>query len=241
MILPSSTSTDSRDNCMNKTKCSSGRSEVLRYNGSCYTGGVDGHRAKGWRVRDSRIEGFWCETGLSEHGVHFWTGSRDTVVEKNRFIDNARAVGFGLTESGDGRTYSDNPCPGASGYVDHFGGIIRNNFIFASNPALFASESGADTGIALWQACNSKVYHNSLAFTETPFSAIEYRFSNTQADIMNNLTTHNIMQRNNARANLAGNLQLQPLTLFADGISGDLHLNKTATSAIDMGVELAEG
>ncbi len=163
------------------------------------------------------------------------------MVEKNRFIDNARAVGFGLTESGDGRTYSENPCPGASGYVDHFGGIIRNNFIFASNPALFASESGADTGIALWQACNSKVYHNSLAFTETPFSAIEYRFSNTQADIMNNLTTHNIMQRNNARANLAGNLQLQPLTLFADGISGDLHLNKTATSAIDMGVELAEG
>ena len=72
-----------------------GRAKVLAINESCYTGGVDGHWSRGWVIRDNVIKGFWCETGLSEHGVHFWTGSRDTLVERNKFVDNARAVGFG--------------------------------------------------------------------------------------------------------------------------------------------------
>ena len=218
-----------------------GRAEVYRYNGSCYTGGVDGHGARGWVVRDCTIEGFWCEHGLSEHGVHFWTGSRDTLVERNIFVDNARGVGFGLRQDGSGRTYNDDPCPDATGYVGHFGGIVRNNFFFASDVDLFASDYGVDTGVALWQACGAAVYHNTLAFTDTPFNAVEYRFENTRADIINNLTTHNIMARLPASANLAGNLQYQPLNLFTDGAAGDLHLDETATAAIDQGVFLADG
>nr|WP_319393677.1 hypothetical protein [uncultured Desulfobacter sp.] len=218
-----------------------GRAEVYAYNGSCYTGGVDGHRARGWIVRDCRIEGFWCDFGLSEHGVHFWTGSRDTLVERNTFINNARGVGFGMRENGSGRIYDDGPCPDASGYVGHYGGIVRNNFFFAGDNDLFASQYGADTGIALWQACNASVYHNTLAFTKPPFSAVEYRFPNTQADIINNLTTHNIMQRPPASATLAGNLQYQPLSVFADAPSGDLHLDQTASAAIDKGVVLTAG
>ncbi len=218
-----------------------GRTEVYDYNGSCYTGGVDAHQARGWIVRDCTIEGFWCDTSMSGQGVHFWTGSRDTLVERNTFINNARGVGFGLIENGDGRSYSDNPCPDANGYVDHFGGIIRNNFFFAGDARLFASQYGADSGIALLQACNAKVYHNTFAFTDSPFCAMEYRFDNTHADIINNLMTHNILQRNESTANLAGNLQYQPLALFTDGASGDLHLNKTASVAIDKGIVLASG
>lgn len=218
-----------------------GRAEVYNYNGSCYTGGVDGHRARGWEVRDCTIKGFWCDHGLSEHGVHFWRGSRDTLVERNTFIDNARGVGFGMLQSGDGRTYSDDPCADANGYVGHFGGIVRNNFFYAGDSELFDSDSGADTGIALWQACGSAVYHNTLAFTQTPFSAVEYRFENTQADIVNNLMTHNIMARQSASANLTGNLQYQPLSIFADAATGDLHLKETSTAAIDQGVFLETG
>ena len=227
--------------CSDMELTENGRMEVYSYNGSCYTGGIDGHRARGWIVRDCTIEGFWCNLDLSEHGVHFWTGSRDTLVERNTFIDNARGVGFGLRESGNGRTYSDDPCPDANGYVGHFGGIIRNNFFFAADAGLFNSQYGADTGIALWQACNAKVYHNTLAFTDTPFSAVEYRFENTQADIINNLTTHNILKRPPASANLAGNLQQQALTIFTDSATGNLHLDKSATVAIDKGVFLAAG
>jgi len=35
-----------------------------------YTGGVDAHAARGWTVRDSVIEGFWCADVLAEHTVH---------------------------------------------------------------------------------------------------------------------------------------------------------------------------
>ena len=108
---------------------------------NCYTGGIDAHQAEGWVIRDNLIEGFWCDNGLSEHGIHLWRGCRDTLVERNVLKENARGIGFGLADSGTARTYSDNPCPAANGgYVDHYGGIIRNNFVFASDGDLFASE-----------------------------------------------------------------------------------------------------
>ena len=37
---------------------------------NCYTGGIDAHQAEGWVIRDNLIEGFWCDNGLSEHGIH---------------------------------------------------------------------------------------------------------------------------------------------------------------------------
>ena len=85
---------------------------------NCYTGGIDAHQARGWIIRDNLIEGFWCSSGLSEHGIHLWRGCRDTIVERNILRNNARGIGFGLTTDPGGRTYSDNPCPAASGYVD---------------------------------------------------------------------------------------------------------------------------
>jgi len=48
---------------------------------NCYTGGIDAHQSRGWLVRDNIIEGFWCTAGLSEHAIHFWRASRDTLVE----------------------------------------------------------------------------------------------------------------------------------------------------------------
>ncbi len=217
-----------------------GRTKVLEINGSCYTGGVDGHQSRGWVVRDNIIKGFWCPTDLSEHGVHFWSGSRDTLVERNMFINNARGIGFGLRETGSGRIYSDDPCPGASGYVGHFGGIIRNNFIFAGSTELFNSQDGTDGGIALVQACGTQVIHNTVAFTQAPFAAIEWRFSNTDADLINNLVTHNYMDRGGV-ANLSSNLSDQPLSLFVDGPNGNLHLNSGASVAIDQATSVTAG
>ncbi|MGD9186792.1 MAG: Ig-like domain-containing protein [Desulfobacteraceae bacterium] len=217
-----------------------GRAKVWELNSSCYTGGVDGHQSRGWVIRDNIIKGFWCPQGLSEHGVHFWTGSRDTIVERNWLINNTRGIGFGLRESGSGRTYGDDPCPDASGHVGHFDGIIRNNFIFAGRDELFASQYGADGGIALAQACGVQVLHNTAAFTQSPFAAMEYRFSNTDADLINNLVTHNLMDRGGT-AVLSGNLSDQPLSLFVDGLNGDLHLKSSADAAINQAVAIAAG
>jgi hypothetical protein len=167
-----------------------------------------------------------------------WRGCRDTLVERNLLHDNARGIGFGLVTSGEARVYADNPCPTAEGgYVDHYGGIIRNNFVSASRAGLFASQYGFDCGICLWQACGAQVLHNSVASTRDPFSSIEWRFDNTDIDVVNNLVTHNLMDRGGT-ARLSSNLTYQPLTTFVDGAGGDLHLVSSAMAAIDQGAGL---
>jgi hypothetical protein len=95
----------------------------------CYTGGIDAHGARGWIVRLNRFEDIRSAEGLAEHAVHFWTGSRDTLVERNTILDCARGIGFGLGERTDwARRYPDRP---AQGYVGHYGGIIPNNVVAA--------------------------------------------------------------------------------------------------------------
>jgi hypothetical protein len=232
--------------CSHIELTSAGREKVLEINEplglGCYTGGVDAHQARDWVIRDNLIEGFWCVRHLSEHGIHLWRACRDTLVARNTLRDNARGIGFGLVTDGDGvRTYPDNPCPGAGGsYVDHYGGIIRNNFVFASDTDLFTSASGFDCGICLANACGAWVVHNTVAATQAPFSSIEWRFDNTDADIVNNLVSHSLRNRDGT-ARLSGNLEGQPLSLFVDGGNGDLHLAEGATVAIDQGVAVAAG
>ncbi|HID45718.1 MAG TPA: hypothetical protein EYP34_08190 [Chromatiaceae bacterium] len=207
---------------------------------NCYTGGIDAHQAEDWVIRDNRIEGFWCESGLSEHGIHLWRGSRGTLVERNVLNNNARGIGFGLVTSGNARTYPDSPCPAAGGsYVDHYDGIVRNNFVFANEAALFASNDGFDCGICIWQACGAKVLNNTVASTAAPLSSIEWRFDNTSVDIRNNIVSHNLRHRGGS-ANLENNIEQAPLAMFADGSNGDLHLIPSATIAIDQASVLAD-
>jgi hypothetical protein len=207
---------------------------------NCYTGGVDAHQSLDWVIRDNLIEGFWCSSGLSEHAIHLWRGSRDTIVERNRLVNNARGVGFGLEESGSGRTYSDNPCPTAIGYVDHFDGIIRNNFVFANRGELFSSESGFDCGICLWQACGAQVFHNTVFSIQAPFSSIEWRFDNTVVTLTNNLVSHNLRDRGGVDTQ-SNNLNDAPASLFVNATNGDLHLVSSASAAIDQGTILSAG
>jgi hypothetical protein len=212
-----------------------GRSQVWNINGSCYTGGVDAHQSRGWIIHDNVIEGFWCPNGLSEHGIHMWRGCRDTTIERNMLHNDARGIGLGLVTSGDGRTYLDAPCPTATGYVDDYGGVIRNNFVSASDANLFASEYGFDCGICLWNSCNARVLHNSV-YTPDPdhtFSSMEWRFSNTRADIINNLVNDTMRERDGAIATQSGNVTNAQASWFLNVTTGDLHLLSTATSAIN--------
>jgi hypothetical protein len=200
----------------------------------CYTGGIDVHRARDWIVRDNEIEGFWCASGLSKHAIHFWRGCRDTLVERNHLRDNARGVGFGLATEGPGRTYPDDPCPSAGGgYVDHVGGVVRNNFIYADRRALFSSEYGFDCGICLWQACSAVILHNTVFSIDAPFSSIEWRFARTNVEIGNNLVSHNLLARDGAVAVQSGNITGAPSGWFGGPTNGDLHLTASATAAID--------
>ena len=218
-----------------------GRQQVQSYTSSgstCYTGGVDAHGARDWVIRDNTIVGFWCDTDLSEHGIHLWTGSRDTVVERNLLVNNARGIGFGLSSGG--RTYGDDPC-GGIGDASHYGGHIANNFVVGTDPALFNSPSGMDLGIGLWHACGATVVHNTVASTQAPFSSIEGRFADTTADVVNNLVTHDIKERDGASFSLAGNLE-GAADQFVDMAGFDLHLAEGAPAigaGDDTGVALA--
>jgi hypothetical protein len=207
---------------------------------SCYTGGVDAHAAWGWLVRRNRISGFWCPSGLSEHGVHFWSASRDTVVEENVIVDCARGVGFGLGATGAGRSYPDDPYPGV-GYLGHVDGVIRNNFVAAADPDLLASDSGFDAGIAVEQARFVRVVHNTVVSTAAPFSSIEWRWENTQAGVTNNLVSHFLRPRDGAQANLAGNIQDAPTTWFRSVAEGDLHLRTGALPPVGAGAAVGPG
>ena len=212
-----------------------GRPNVQPNPGGCYTGGFDGHQAQGWWLHDNRIEGFWCNTGLAEHAIHCWRGCRDTLVERNLLLNNARGVGFGLATSGQARSYADNPCPEAQGaYVGHYGGIIRNNFIFAGDAGLLASPDGFDCGICMWSACGASALHNTVVSTGGNFSSIEWRFATSVGvKVMNNLVTHSLRARNGAVATEAGNLGSAPLSLFADTSPGNPHPNPGAAALGD--------
>lgn len=199
----------------------------------CYTGGIDAHQARGWRVYDNTITGFWCNDGLSEHAVHFWTGGRDTVIERNTIVDCARGVGLGLGDATAGRTYADDPCPGVAN-VGHYGGVVRNNFVYASI-------AGFDSGISLEQACGASVLHNTVVSTGAPFSSIEWRFAGTSATIVNNLVSHNLVERDGAQASASGNIEGAAMSLFVDAAAGDLHLRSDAAAAIDMGAAVPDG
>lgn len=223
-----------------RVECSSflmsdgGREHVERNPGGCYTGGIDGHGALGWAVRHNYFEDIYCAgEGLAEHAVHFWTGSRDTLVENNVIIGCARGVGFGLGESGDMRAYPD--IGPEAGYLGHIDGIIRNNVIFADHPYF-------DTGIELQQAKGVKVYHNTVVSTDAAtgfFSSIDYRFANTDADIRNNLVRR-ITARDNAMGRVESNLENTPDSYFVDVPMHDFHLSASADNAIDVGVVLPE-
>ncbi len=208
---------------------------------NCYTGGIDAHAAWGWIVRRNRISGFWCPAGLSEHAIHFWNASRDTLVEENVIVDCARGIGFGLLAVAGDRAYPDNPYPGV-GYLGHIDGVIRNNFIAAADADLFQSDSGFDAGIALEQSRNTWVLHNSVVSTAAPFSSIEWRFANTLVQVVNNLVSHNLRERDgNPQAVLAGNLEGAQLGWFQSVAQGDLHLVGEALPPVDAGAAVAPG
>jgi hypothetical protein len=212
-----------------------GRPMIATEPGGCYTGGIDAHQARGWIVRENTFTGIHCTNGsLAEHAIHFWTASRDTLVERNTIVDCARGIGFGLGDGGGNdpdRAYADDPYPGV-GYVGHYDGLIRNNVIATSEGFEFF-----DTGIELEQARGTRVLHNTVIHGGSAFASISHRFANTLVVLENNLVK-SIRGRDGSTASGASNLEQAPDDLFVDAEGLDFHLLGSAMAAIDTGVEL---
>lgn len=197
-----------------------------------YTGGLDVHGGKGWVIRRNVFKNIQRDGKLMEHAVHMWSKSRDTLVEQNHFIDCYRAIGFGMKTRADGavRKYADGM--GDEPYLDHLGGIIRNNMIYNSKGVHLES------GIELANVRGGKVLHNTVVSHDKPFSSIEYRWPNTHVEIKNNIVSHDIRPRNGAKAVLENNVLNAPSDLFVDYAGGDLHLSSSARQVINRGATL---
>lgn len=184
----------------------------------CYTGGIDAHGAGHWQIQDNIIQGFWCTTGLSEHGVHFWSDSHDTVVERNLIIDCDRGIGFGL---------------GSSGHQD---GIIRNNMLYHPE-----NHGYSDVGISLESAADAEIYNNTVFLNHDYPNAIEYRFAATSGGIIqNNLCNRAISSRDSGMAILSHNISDALASWFVNIAEGNLHLREPVAGIVDSGAVIPD-
>ena len=178
-----------------------------------YIGGIDAHNAADWIVRNNTFRAIRSpESRLAEHAIHFWSASRNTLVERNIIVDSDRGIGFGL------------------GNRSHLGGTIRNNMVYTTR----------DVGIGLESSSGTRVVNNSVYTVNYP-NAIEYRFSATEnAFIANNLTRGAIARRDDATATLASNHTSATEADFEDPTNGNLRLATPIASVIDQALALPD-
>jgi hypothetical protein len=186
-----------------------------------YTNGISAHNAHRWVVRDNEWYRIRTIDDTPAPTILFWSGSTDTIVERNLLVDCYQGIAFGnASHSG----------------IDHSGGVVRNNMIYASMPH--------DVVIEMVHARDWLVAHNT-ALLLNPVSGLtwgmEARYSDSQGTYAYNLTNMAIWHnRDGANGVQVGNVTTAGASWFADAASGDMHLASTATGAIDQAATLAD-
>lgn len=185
-----------------------------------YTNGISAHNAHRWTVRDNEWRRIRTPGNTPAPTILFWSGSSDTVVERNLLVDCYQGIAFGNASHGPG---------------DHTGGIVRNNFIYASQPHDSVIEMVHATG---WLVANNTALlldPNGLDW------GMEARFSDTVGTFAYNLTNLRIWNnRDGARGAATGNLISAEAGWFVNPLAGDLHLLASATDAIDHAAPLPQ-
>jgi hypothetical protein len=194
---------------------------LLEYSGEArrdYTSGVDVHTGQNWVIRNNVFRNITSSAGLAGPAVLMWNASRNTLTERNLFLNCARGIHYGLID----RAGSD-----------HSGGIIRNNLFFRS-----ANQSG-DVGIGVYDSPGTQVLNNTVFVSGTYATPIEYRFSGASGVVLtNNLLDGTIGRRDGATGTERNTLRATA-GMFVNVTNGDLHL-AAGSAAIDRGVMLAE-
>lgn len=181
---------------------------------SNYTNGVDVHQGASWIVRRNLFRNIRAPQGqFAGPAILMWNRSSGSIVDSNVLLNCQYGIALGLNPA-----VSD----------DHQGGIVRNNFVYRT------SDQSGDVAITINNSANTKVLHNTVVLSGTYPNAIEYRFAATTGmEIRYNLTDGQVTKRDGASATVAGNVTNAQASWFVNAASGDLHLAKTATGAID--------
>jgi len=185
-----------------------------------YTNGISAHNAHRWTVRDNEWYRIRTPGNTPVPTILFWSGSTDTVVERNLLVDCYQGIAFGNASHEAG---------------DHHGGVVRNNFIYAAQPH--------DVVIEMVHADGWLVAHNTaLLLNPAPGLTwgMEARFADSAGAFIYNLTNLDILpDRDGARAVITGNLTTAAGSWFVDAANGNLHLRPTAVEAIDQAAGLS--
>ena len=131
--------------------------------------------------------------------MHFWDNADNNIVTDNIFIDNDRAIGFGMRLPNRGIRYA------------HKGGVAKNNVIYHTNNG----DPFADVGIMAEGNIGLTVADN-IIFQMHPYeNAIEYRWDNSDGiDISGNMVNKRIQGRDGAVATLNSNMEMLTLEQF---------------------------
>lgn len=204
--------------------------------------GIMGRAIRGWRIADNLFQDLRCAT-QPERVIWIRAGSRDTQIINNTFIGSPMNIMLGNDPS-QRRMYMDGLPPGCSGAPDHWGGVICNNRIngVGVNPHVGAD---FDEGIALWNACDPLVIHNTVV---TPSGGeamfpVAYRYPGTFVRLVNNLADRAPLPRDGARQDTtfaASNATYMSTADFVAATRGgetDLHL--TPAAVVPAGASIA--
>ncbi len=165
-----------------------------------YIGGVDALGAEDWVVKNSVFRDIASPKGLiAQYAVHFWDNADNNKVIDNIFIDNDRAIGFGMRLPNRGIRYA------------HKNGVAQNNVIYhTDNGDLFA-----DVGIMAEGNKGVLINGNAILLLHSYDNAIEYRWDNsTNIAIINNRVNKRIQGRDGATASLQNNVEALSLEDF---------------------------
>jgi hypothetical protein len=187
-----------------------------------YTNGISAHDAHRWTVRDNEWYRIRTPNNEPVPTILFWSGSSDTVVERNLLVDCYQGISFGNS--------SDDDMP------SHTGGIVRNNMIYASLLH--------DVVVEMVYATDWLVAHNTaLLLNPVQYltNGMEARYSESQGTFAYNLTNMAILpNRDGAQGILTGNVTSAQANWFVDAGAADVHLVALATDAIDQAAALSQ-
>jgi hypothetical protein len=191
---------------------------------SNYTNGIDILAAKGWTIRDNRFErirGPESDKWRGGPAILAWKSAEDTLIERNVIVDSYRGIALGLQPA------TGELARNGTRAHDHLRGVVRNNVIVNLN-------RWADEAIEANAAIGARIEHNSV-FVEggVPWS-IAVRFGGATAEIRNNLSNHQILERDGGRATQSGNIVSATREFFVDPVAANLRL-RPGVAAIDAG------
>jgi len=165
-----------------------------------YIGGVDALGAENWVVKDSIFRDIASPSDrIAQYAVHFWDNADNNIVTDNIFIDNDRAIGFGMRLPNRGIRYA------------HKGGVAKNNVIYHTNNG----DPFADVGIMAEGNIGLTVVDNIIFQMHSYENAIEYRWDNSDGiNISGNMVNKRIQARDGAVATLNSNMEMLTLEQF---------------------------